>query len=57
VNYKALIDERGYKHKYIAKQIGVSETMMSLFLSGKKNLSMERKIKLNNLLKIKGENE
>jgi transcriptional regulator with XRE-family HTH domain len=57
MNYRELIEQSGYKHKFVAQKIGVSKTMLSLFLSGSKNLSLEKRIKLNQLLKVNGGNE
>lgn len=53
LDYRGIIDENGIKHRYIAEQIKVSKTMLSLFLSGKKNLSPEKKRLLHSVLKIK----
>jgi predicted transcriptional regulator len=52
MNYKKLVEESGYMKKYIAKQIGVSPTMLSLFLHNKKKLSESRLIKLEEVLGI-----
>jgi transcriptional regulator with XRE-family HTH domain len=53
LNYRKIIDQKGLKHKYIAEKIGVSKAMLSLFLSGQRNLSQEKKMKLNKILNIK----
>ncbi|TVY09941.1 helix-turn-helix transcriptional regulator [Paenibacillus cremeus] len=55
VDYKQLINERGIKQQFLADKLGISKTMMSLFLSGKKNLSPEKISMLNKLLNVKEE--
>jgi len=52
LEYKKLIRDKGLKQNFIAQKIGVSKTMMSLFLSGKRNLSPENKLKLHRILDI-----
>lgn len=44
------IDKKGLKHKWLAEQIGVSSTMLSLYLSGERNLSEEKEKMLKGLL-------
>jgi predicted transcriptional regulator len=53
MDYKEIINQSGLKKNHIAKQIGVSPTMLSLFLSSKKNLIPERKRMLHKVLNIK----
>lgn len=53
MDYQKYIQESGYMKKFIAKEIGVSAVMFSYFLSGKKNLLPEKKMKLHRLLNIK----
>ncbi|UYZ34173.1 helix-turn-helix transcriptional regulator [Clostridium beijerinckii] len=36
---KKYLEDNGIKNKFIAKQIGLSESMVSYFLNGKKRLS------------------
>lgn len=36
---KQYLEDNGIKNKFIAKQIGLSESMISYFLNGKKRLS------------------
>ncbi|NRT88893.1 helix-turn-helix domain-containing protein [Clostridium beijerinckii] len=36
---KKYLEDNGIKNKFIAKQIGLSESMISYFLNGKKRLS------------------
>ncbi|WP_186445763.1 helix-turn-helix domain-containing protein [Paenibacillus cremeus] len=55
MDYKQLINERGIKQQFLADKLGISKTMMSLFLSGKKNLSPEKISMLNKLLNVKEE--
>lgn len=52
LEYKKLIRDKGLKQNFIAQKIGISKTMMSLFLSGKRNLSPENKSKLHRILDI-----
>ena len=52
LEYKKLIRDKGLKQNFIAQKIGVSKTMMSLFLSEKRNLSPENKLKLHRILNI-----
>lgn len=50
MDFKERIKERGLKQNWIAKKIGISETMLSLFLSGERNLSQAKEQSLNELL-------
>lgn len=44
--YKQLIKEKGLKQTYIAKKIGISTTMLSLYLNGVKGLSKPNELLL-----------
>jgi predicted transcriptional regulator len=57
MDYRKMIEESGLKHKFIAQKLGISSAMLSFFLSGTRNLSLEKRIKLNQLLKVNGGNE
>lgn len=52
MDYMQIIEEKGLMKKYIAKKIGVSPTMLSLFLHKKKNLTPVRLRALHSLLDI-----
>ncbi|GAA4880495.1 hypothetical protein GCM10023310_70880 [Paenibacillus vulneris] len=46
MNYQKIIKEKGLKQIWIAKQLGISAAMMSMYLKGQTNMSPE---KVNNL--------
>lgn len=50
MNIKKKIENRGLKQKWVAEKIGVSEAMLSLYLSGERNLSIEKEKMLVGLL-------
>ncbi|MGM7720524.1 helix-turn-helix domain-containing protein [Metabacillus sp. Hm71] len=52
MQYRNIIDSRGLKHRFVADYIGVSKSMLSLFLKGERNLAPERLMKLHKLLNI-----
>ncbi len=52
MNYRKIIKESGLMQKYIANKIGVSPTMLSLFLHNKKKLSEDRLLKLEEVLGV-----
>lgn len=52
MDYKKVIKESGLMQKYIADKIGVSPTMLSLFLHNKKKLSEDRLIMLEDVLGV-----
>lgn len=52
MNYRELIDSKGLRHDFVAKNVGVSKTMLSLFLKGERNLSPEYKMRLHRVLKV-----
>ena len=48
------IRENGIKHSFIAKELEISEAMLSMFLSKKRELGDKNKCKLINFLQEKG---
>lgn len=50
MDYRNMIDTRGLKHTFVADYIGVSKSMLSLFLKGERNLTPERIMKLHKVL-------
>lgn len=47
------IEERGYMKKYIAKQLDVTPTQLSNWISGKSSPTIEKAFKLADLLGVK----
>lgn len=45
------VQEKGIKYKYIAEQIEVSESMLSHFRAGRKNLSSDKIRRLQQIIK------
>ena len=52
-NLNKWITKSGYKKKYIADELGVSQTVLSRWISGKSNPSLENAFKLAELLRCK----
>ena len=50
MDYKKAIKEKGVKQTWLAEKIGVSDTLLSLYLSGERNLSTEKEAMLKGLL-------
>ncbi|WP_018664633.1 helix-turn-helix transcriptional regulator [Heyndrickxia acidiproducens] len=48
-----IIDAAGYKKKYIAKELGVSPTQLSNWISGRSYPTVEKAFKLAKLLNVK----
>jgi len=44
------INQKGYKHKFIAEKIGISSVQLSQYLSGKRAIPIEVATKLKNFL-------
>lgn len=51
MNYKEKIQEKGLKQSWIADKLDISSAMLSLFLSGERNLDSEKENKLKVLLR------
>lgn len=47
------IEERGYMKKYIAKQLDITPTQLSNWISGKSSPTIEKAFKLADLLGVK----
>lgn len=47
------IEERGYMKKYIAKQLEITPTQLSNWISGKSSPTIEKAFKLADLLGVK----
>lgn len=45
------VQARGIKYKYIAQKIEVSESMLSHFKAGRKNLSTDKLMRLQQIIK------
>jgi len=52
-NINVWIAKRGYKKRYIAEKLGVSQTVLSRWINGHSNPSLENALKLANILKCK----
>ena len=50
-NIKKQIKKKGLKIKWIAEKVGVSPTLLSMYLSGYRNMPVEIKEKIKSLLK------
>lgn len=50
MDYRLKIRNKGLKISWLASKIGVSQPMLSMFLSGERNLSNEKELKLKELL-------
>lgn len=48
-----LIEAAGYKKKYIAKELDISPTQLSNWISGRSSPTMEKAFKLAGILKVK----
>ncbi|CRK80286.1 helix-turn-helix transcriptional regulator [Neobacillus massiliamazoniensis] len=48
-----LIDAAGYKKKYIAKELEISPTQLSNWISGRSSPPIEKAFKLANILNVK----
>ncbi len=47
---KQYLEDNGIKNKFIAKQINLSESMISYFLNGKKELSSNKLILISDII-------
>lgn len=52
MNYKKIVNDKGLKVVWLAKQIGMSRPMLSMCMSGKRNFKPDKKEKLHKLLGI-----
>ena len=50
MDLKKKIEKKGLKQVWLAEQIGVSKSLLSLYLSGERNLSEEKEKMLKGLL-------
>lgn len=55
MNYKEIIKKKGLKQKWIAKQLNISDALLSMFLDGKRNIDQGKEKKLKVILEIKEE--
>jgi transcriptional regulator with XRE-family HTH domain len=53
MNLKKLLDKRNLKQKDVALSLGVSETIVSLWVTGKKTPSYNNMVRLAQLLNVK----
>ena len=51
MNLKDKIKSKGLKISWLAEQIGVSQPMLSMFLKGERQISIEKENKLKEMLK------
>lgn len=51
MNFKDKIKDRGLKISWIAKKIGVSQPMLSMYLRGQRSLSDDKERKLKEILR------
>ncbi|WP_144028212.1 helix-turn-helix domain-containing protein [Paenibacillus ferrarius] len=52
MDYKSIIDSKGIKQSWIAKQLGVTRAMVNLYIKGKTGMAPEKVRKMNQLLGI-----
>lgn len=52
-NISKLINERGYKKKYVAAEIGITPTQLSNWISGRSLPTIDKAFKLADLLGVK----
>ena len=50
MDYKKSIQNKGLKQNWLAKKLGVSESLLSMFLKGNRNLSPEKESMLKGIL-------
>lgn len=50
MNFKKQIKEKGFKQSFLAEQIGISTTYMSLVINGHRSLSTPKELHLKKLL-------
>ena len=50
MNYKQQIKDKGLKQSWIAEKLGISDAMLSLFLSGERNFDLDKENELKKIL-------
>lgn len=52
MNYKDVINSKGLKTTWIAKQLGVSRQLLSMFIHGNRNMKSDKVKELHKILNI-----
>lgn len=51
MEFREIIEEKGLKIIFLAKKLGISQPLFSMYLSGKRNMPLHIKERLTELLK------
>jgi predicted transcriptional regulator len=51
MNYQKIIKDNGLKQTWIAKQLGITDSLLSMFFKGKSGMAEETVFKLNKIIK------
>lgn len=51
MEYQKIIKENGLKQTWIAKQLGITDALLSMFFKGKSGMAEDTVFKLNKILK------